>query len=255
MPRTSGTLLSCRALPTHFGPQLFQRRGTLPNVRLMTIHISTPAVTARFTPAASGPLPTIRRILGSAIAWFSLPLVSIFLGWVMTTTGSCASGGPYVSAVQCPDSAGSQIAAGVIFAFVALFGVALAGGFGVSLFAVGALTIFGGFGALFIANFVRGTMSSGLLVGSAFALFGLAVFGVWLWAAPRSIALGSIRATGAKYYSSEQAYDDILRIDPAKAATLVKPRAIDWVISLAVWVIAAGSGSVFALTSVGVIGS
>jgi len=219
----------------------------------MTIHLSTPAVSARFTPAASGPLHTLRRILGSAIASFSLPLVFIFLGWVMTMTGSCASGGPYVSAVQCSDSDGFHIAMGVVFAFVAMLGVALAGGFGVSLFALGALTLFGGFGALFIISFIQGTMGSGLLVGSAFSLFGLAVFGIWVWAAPRSIALGSIRATGAKYYSSEQAYDDILRIDPAKAATLVKPRFVDWVISLSVWVVAAGSGTVFALTSVGVI--
>ena len=219
----------------------------------MTIHISTPAVSARFTPAASGPLHTLRRILGSAIAWFSLPLTFIFLAWVMTTSGSCASGGPYVSAVQCAESDGAHVAAGVVFAFVALFGVALASGFGVSLFAMGALTLFGGFGALFIVEFFQGTMSSGLLVGSAFAIFGLAVFGVWVWAAPRSVALGSIRATGAKYYSSEQAYDDILRIDPAKAATLVKPRPVDWLISLSVWVVAAGSGSAFALNSVGVI--
>jgi hypothetical protein len=221
----------------------------------MTIHISTPAVSARFTPAASGPLPTLRRILGSVIAWFSLPLVFILLAWVGISAGgrSCASGGPYQVAVECPEASGSQVAAAVILAFVAIFGFALAGGFGVSLLAVGGFTIFGGFGALFIVGFAQGVMSSGLVVGGAFSLFAIALLGVWLWAAPRSVALGSARATGEKYYSSEQAYDDILRIDPEKAATLVKPRAVDWLISLTVWVVAAGAGTFVALSWIGVL--
>lgn len=255
MLRAAATLLSCRALPTHFGSQLFRRAPALPTVILMTIHISTPAVTARFTPAASGPLPTLRRILGSVIAWLSFPFVPILLSWVILSAGgqSCASGGPYQIAVECRESDGSQVAAAVILAFVAIFGFALSSGFGVSLLALGVFAIFGGFGAQFLVSFAQGTMSSGLIVGIAFSLFALLFFGVWLWAAPRSIALGSIRATGQKYYSSEQAYDDILRIDPEKAATLVKPRAIDWLISLAVFVVAAGTGTFIALAWIGVI--
>jgi len=223
----------------------------------MTIHLSTPALRVRFTPAASGLLPTLRRLLGSVLAWFSFAMTFLLLSWVGISTasigGSCASGGPYAIAVQCPESDAPQVAVAVILAFVAIFGFALAGGFGVSLLAIGGFTIFGGFGALFIAGWVAKLLSSGLIVGGAFALFAIALLGVWLWAAPRSVALGTMRVTGEKYYSTEQAYDDILRVDPERAATLVKPRPVDWLISVGVWLVAAGSGTVVALSWIGVL--
>jgi hypothetical protein len=223
----------------------------------MTIHLSTPALSVRFTPAAPGPLSTLRRLLGSVIAWFSLPISFILLSWVGISTasigGSCASGGPYAIAVQCPESDAAQAAVAVILVFVAILGFALSSGFGVSLLAIGGFAVFGGFGALFIAGWVGQLLSSGLIVGGVFVLFALALLGVWLWAAPRSVVLGTMRVTGERYYSTEQAYDDILRIDPERAATLVKPRPIDWLLSIGVWLVAAGAGTAVALSWIGVL--
>jgi len=200
---------------------------------------------------------TIRRILGSFVAFFSFPLSFILLCAVGVSTanlgGSCASGGPYQIAVQCPETDGPFVAAAVVLIFVAIIGYAFAGGFGVSLLPIGWLVLFGGFGALFIVGFFALGLSSGIIVGPVFLLMSIVPIGFMLFAAPRALFLGKVRASGMQYFEDEKSYNSLLLINPAKAASLVKPRALDWALSLGVAAGAMTSGVLVALAWVGAV--
>ncbi|TBN58055.1 hypothetical protein EYE40_11990 [Glaciihabitans arcticus] len=207
---------------------------------------------------STAPVPSlrsaIRRIIGSFLAFFAFPVSFVLLCAVGVSTanlgGSCASGGPYQIAVECPETDGPFVAAAVILIFVAIFGYALAGGFGVSLLPVGWLVLFGGFGALFIVGFFAMGLSSGIIVGPVFLLMAIVPIGFMLLAAPRALFLGKVRASGAQYYENEKTYNSLLLINPAKAASLVKPRALDWALSLGVAAVAMTSGVFAALAIV-----
>ena len=215
---------------------------------MTTILVGSPTVSTVPVPSTRS---AIRRIIGSFVAFFSFPISFILLTAVGVSTanlgGSCASGGPYQIAVQCPETDGPFVAAAVALIFVAIFGYLLAGGFGVSLMPVAWLVLFGGFGALFIIGFFAMGLGSGIIVGPVFLLMSIVPFGFMLLAAPRSLFLGKVRASGLQYWENEKTYNSLLLINPAKAATLVKPRALDWALSLGVFVVATAAGSVVAL--------
>ena len=189
----------------------------------------------------------LRRILGSAITWFSVSSAIILLASallsVMAVGGSCASGGPYEIAVECPDNAWLapvSIIGGLIGIFT---GLVIAGGFGVSVVGFGWLALFGGLGSIFLAGFFVAGDTTGLIVGIVFVIMGIVPISGQLIGAPRQTMLGRIRATGEQYFTTKKEYDDLTRINAPKAATLVRPRALDWMLSLGVWIGASALGA------------
>jgi hypothetical protein len=202
---------------------------------------------APYTVPHQGPRHALRRMLGSAIAWFSVSaavsLLAAAMLSLMAVGGSCASGGPYEIAVECPDNAylaPVSIVGGLIGVFA---GLIIAGGFGVSVVGFGWLALFGGLGSIFLAGFILAGDTTGLIVGVVFILMGLVPITGQLIVAPRQTMLGRIRATGEQYYTSKTEYEHLLLINAPKAATLVRPRAIDWVLSLGVWIGASALGA------------
>jgi len=213
---------------------------------MILISGSQPAATEYVVPH-QGARHALRRVLGSAIAWFSASAAVTLLAAVMLTLmavgGSCASGGPYEIAVECPDNAylaPVSIVGGLIGVFA---GLILAGGFGVSVLGFGWLALFGGLGSIFLAGFVIAGDTTGLIVGVVFILMGLVPITGLLIAAPRQTLLGRIRATGEQYVTSKSEYDHLVLINAPKAATLVRPRALDWVLSLCTWIAASALGA------------
>jgi len=214
---------------------------------MILISGSQPAATTEYTVPHQGVRHALRRMLGSAIAWFSVSaavtLLAAAMLSLMAVGGSCASGGPYEIAVECPDNAylaPVSIVGGLIGV---LAGLMLAGGFGVSVLGFGWLALFGGLGSIFLAGFVLAGDTTGLIVGIVFILMGVVPITGQLIAAPRQTMLGRIRATGEQYYTSKAEYDHLVLINAGKAATLVRPRAIDWLLSLGVWVGASALGA------------
>ena len=198
-------------------------------------------------PAASWRDSALLRVAGSAASWFGFVLSFTLLFQVsfsvMALGGSCASGGPYEIAVECPDNAylaPLSIVGGLIGVFA---GLILAGGFGVSVLGFGWLALFGGLGSIFLAGFVIAGDTTGLIVGVVFILMGLVPITGLLIAAPRQTLLGRIRATGEQYVTSKSEYDHLVLINAPKAATLVRPRALDWVLSLCTWIAASALGA------------
>jgi hypothetical protein len=190
----------------------------------------------------------IRRILGSAITWFSvssaiLLLASAMLS-VMAVGGTCASGNSaYEIAVECPDNAflaPVSIVGGLIGIFA---GLMLAGGFGVSVVGFGWLALFGGLGSIFLSGFFLAGDTTGLIVGIVFVIMGIVPISGQLIGAPRQTMLGRIRATGEQYFTTKKEFEDLTRINAPKAATLVRPRALDWMLSLGVWLGASALGA------------
>ena len=109
------------------------------------------------------------QLLAGVIAVAALALACVELAKLMDT-GTCASGGPYVSANPCPEGTGTQILLlmGAILVFVIAM---LASGQGLFLF-----------GLLFVAlsaMFIRGAITddnfaaAGYIVGAIFAVMGV----------------------------------------------------------------------------------
>lgn len=214
---------------------------------MMILISGTEPTPTEYTVPHQGARHALRRILGSAIAWFSVSSAIVLLAAamlsVMAVGGSCASGGPYEIAVECPDNAflaPVSIVGGLIGIGI---GLLLAGGFGVSILGFGWLALFGGLGSIFLAGFFVAGDTTGLVVGIVFVIMGIVPISGQLIGAPRQTMLGRIRATGEQYFTTTKEFDDLTRINAAKAATLVRPRAVDWMLSLGTWLGASALGA------------
>ncbi len=190
----------------------------------------------------------LTRIAGSAISWFIFTacftlLFQISLA-VMALGGSCASGGPYQIAVQCPDNvwlAPVSIWAGL--GSVAL-SVAIAQGFGTPLTTWAWPILFVGLGGAFLASFVIALDITGLIIGIMFVVMGLIPLAIELRASPQRVFLGSRDAAGTPFAEGERARPSLLsrRAAIAEDAVPVAPRARDWALSLAIVVDATVAG-------------
>lgn len=121
----------------------------------------------------------VARVLGSATSWLLFTLSFTMLYRVSTIVmdlgGFCASGGPYVIAVQCPDAvvvfAPLSIFGGLIATGIALF---FARGFGTPLVIWAWPVLFVGLGLAFLqASFIPGGVSN-LVVAIVFIVMGAA---------------------------------------------------------------------------------
>jgi hypothetical protein len=120
----------------------------------------------------------VARVLGSAVSWllfvFCFTLLYRTSAVVMALGGSCASGGPYVIEVECPESV-------LLFAPMSIFGIFIAAGialvfargFGTPLVLWGWTILFVGLGIAFLlASFAPGGVAF-LVVAILFIAMGL----------------------------------------------------------------------------------
>ena len=195
------------------------------------------------------------RLVGSVLAWTAFTF--FFLGLyqaaaaVMSLGGSCASGGPYVIGVECPESV-------IVFAPIGIFGmmfavgVALfvARGFGVALVAWAWPILFVGLGLQFLLEITGGQgIVVNLLCGIMFLVFGLVP--VWFVISSKTVVptlVGSRRLTGERF-----SYDGKARryfgLKPTEGGDEVRPVPADWALSLGVWVVSVGLGGWLSLVA------
>lgn len=99
----------------------------------------------------------MRRAAFAAVSWLlaGFGAVAIITGVlaVGAVGGYCASGGPFIPRVECPENAGAAILLGAVsFAAAVIINIALARGFGPDLPALGIPLLFAILGALFLGG-------------------------------------------------------------------------------------------------------
>jgi hypothetical protein len=152
----------------------------------------------------------------------------------MALGGSCASGGPYEIAVECPDSvalfAPLSVFTGLFSVVIAVF---LAQGWGVSLIDLAWPILFCGLGSIFLLAFFAAGDSVGLVLGIMFWVMGLVPL-VWsLRASAQRVFLGAVNAHGQRFYEGENARNNQFSISYSLDSEKVRPTALNWLASLA----------------------
>jgi len=192
---------------------------------------AAPATTWRDAP--------ITRILGSAVSWFGFVLSFTLLFQVsfavMALGGSCASGGPYEIAVECPDSVAVFAPASI---FLGLFSVAIgaffARGFGTPVTTWAWPILFCGLGGAFLAAFISSGDSVGLVIGVVFELMGLVPLVLEFRGSPQRVLLGQRAANGAQFYEGDRARRSLMSPRTPNPEGAVRPNAGHWLLALAV---------------------
>lgn len=195
------------------------------------------------------------RLVGSVASWvfFSFFFLGLYqaAAVVIGLGGYCASGGPYVIETECPEAV-------IVFAPIGTFGMFAAGaialifarGFGVSLLAWAWPILFVGLGFPFILGAVAGVgVVSNIIVGVLFIVMGLAP--VWIVVSGKAVAptlVGSVNLAGESftYEGKPRPYFGLTPTHGDGAAT---PTAVDWVVSLGLWLVSVALGSWLSLTA------
>jgi hypothetical protein len=211
------------------------------------------------------------RLIGSVGAWllfgycFTLFLISLLQ--VVAIGGTCATGGPYVIAVQCPEDNAFFSLLGVYgsLAAVLVFGVFLARDFGTRIVALawpilflilGGLFLVGG-GAAIAAGGTHAAADGGiafLLIGVLFVVMALVpvVLEVHAGGWQRQF-LGARRLDGVRFLEKEDATKSWTSPGQPNPPGAVAPTARDWGLSLGIFVCAGGLGILLALATAGLL--
>lgn len=196
-------------------------------------------------------LPLV-RIAGSAASWFLFSLSFSLLYQVsiavMQLGGSCASGGPFEIAVQCPENV-EAFAPLSIFGglFAVAIGVFFARGFGTPLSTWAWPVLFIGLGSAFLLAFIFAGDITGLIVGGMFVIMGLVPLVLELRGSPQRVFLGQRDATGQQFYEGERARPSLLSNAPTNPEGAVRPNAGHWALSLGITIVFVGLGWLTAL--------
>ena len=195
------------------------------------------------------------RLAGSILSWVMFAF--FFLGLYQSAAiviglgGFCASGGAYVIETECPESV-------VVFAPIGIFGMIAAAGvalvvarsFGVSLIAWAWPILFVGLGIQFILGAAAGVgVISNIIVGVLFIAMGLGP--VWFLVSSKALAptlVGSVNIAGARFQYEGKA-SRYFGLTPTEADEVTTPAAVDWVISLGLWIVSVALGSWLSVTA------
>lgn len=178
-------------------------------------------------------------MLGAAASWFlfvlSFSLLFKVSTVVMSIGGSCASGGPYEIAVECPDGVAAfaplSIFGGLLAVGISLF---LAQGFALPLTTWGWPILFCGLGALFLAGFFFAGDITGLVIGILFEVMGFAPLILELRGSPQRVFLGTRAANGVQFYEGEKARRSLMSLGAPNPEGAIQPTAAHWLIALAI---------------------
>jgi hypothetical protein len=187
------------------------------------------------------------RIVGSFASWllFSFCMMLLVQGFfgLMAVGGSCADGGPYVSAQPCPDAV-------ALFMPLSIFGglaaVAIAmiftQGFGTSLLDLAWPILFCGLGAGFLWAFVATGDPVGLIIGGMFELMGLIPLVLALRASAQRVFLGAVNVRGERFYEGDVVRNSFVGVKYGRSDNPVLPSFSDWSLSLVSWLVAMALG-------------
>lgn len=179
------------------------------------------------------------RVAGSAASWFVFALSFTLLFQVsfsvMALGGSCASGGPYEIAVECPDAV-AMFAPLSIFMGLAAVGIGMffARGFGTPLTTWAWPILFCGLGGAFLYEFFGTGDPVGLIIGAMFEIMGVIPLILEFRGSPQRVLLGLRNASGARFYEGERARRSILSPGTPNPEGAVPPTAGDWLLALAI---------------------
>jgi hypothetical protein len=191
----------------------------------------------------NGPWRTwpVTRVAASLLSWalfvasFGV-LFQIALA-VMALGGYCASGGPYVIAVECPDNAWlAPVSIWVGIGSVGL-GIALAAGFGTPVAGWAWTVLFVGLGGAFLASFVTAGDIVGLVIGIMFVVMGLVPLVIGLRASPRRMFLGQFSARGEQFREGPRARAGVLNRSAPNPETAITPTPAHWAVGMGIPVV------------------
>jgi hypothetical protein len=193
----------------------------------------------------------ITRFFGSVLSWFLFTLNFSLLAYssqsVMSVGGSCASGGPYDIAVPCPDNVTAFLpwcVFGGLFAIA--IAIALGQGFGTQVIMLAWPILFCSLGVLFLAAFFGTGDPTGLIIGVLFEAMGLAPLVIEFRGSVQRVFLGSVNLDGQRFYEGPRARKSLMSPSEPNPEGAVAPRAVDWLLSLGILIIAGGGGFVIA---------
>jgi len=190
---------------------------------------------------------SLTRIAGSAASWFlfslSFCLFALSVWVVMTLGGSCASGGPYEIAVQCPENVTDFLPWSI---FGGLIAVGLSGflaqGFGMPLAPWAWSILFCGLGALFLLAFFATWDATGLVLGLIFEVMGLIPLILEFRGSPQRIFLGQRAANGVQFFECARARRSLMSPAQPNPEGAIAPGIANWAISLGVALVPAYAG-------------
>jgi hypothetical protein len=179
------------------------------------------------------------RVGASAGSWFLFALAFTLLFRVsfavMALGGSCASGGPYEVAVECPDAVAAFAPLSI---FVGLFAVGInaifARGFGTPLTSWAWPILFCGLGAAFLSAFFSSGDLVGLVIGVMFEIMGAGPLLLELRASPQRLLLGQRAADGGQFFEGDRARRSMLSPTTPNPEGAMRPTAGHWLLALAV---------------------
>jgi hypothetical protein len=195
----------------------------------------------------------IVRILGAAVSWFGFMLCFVLLyltsHTVLSLGGYCASGGPYVIEVQCPENVLAftpwNIFGGLLAVAISVF---IAQGFGTPLVVWAWPLLFVGLSIPFFMAALGGDIV-GIILGVMFFVMGIVPVWFFIKGGALSLALlGSRNARGQNFTGGENAklaYRMIGR-RPGADTDAVTPTSGDWALSTGITIVFGGLGIIVA---------
>lgn len=179
------------------------------------------------------------RLAGSAVSWFlfslSFSLLYQSTVGIMQLGGSCASGGPYEIAVQCPDNVGLFAPLSVFGGLIAVgIGVAFAQGFGTPLTTWAWPILFVGLGSAFMLAFIFGQDIIGLLLGGMFIVMGLVPIVLELRGSPQRVFLGQFAVNGVQFFEGDRARSSLMSPRPPNPDGAIRPTLPHWLLALVI---------------------
>lgn len=190
------------------------------------------------------------RVVGSAGSWlvfgFSFTAFVLAMFAVLGVGGTCASGGPYVIAVECPDGAGFFSVLGVYGGLGALFlALVVAREFGTRLVALAWPILFVTLGAVFVIIGGSAVAEGGwvfVLLGVLFLVMALVPLGLELRASAQRVFLGVRDLAGLRFRERDGARPSMTSRDRPNPPDAIPPTRGDWTLSLALWIVPAAVG-------------
>ena len=196
------------------------------------------------------------RVAGSVVSWalFTFCFTLLLLGaiTVMGLGGYCASGGAYVIETECPEAVAVTMPLSIFGGLAAVaIGVIFARGFGVPVVAWAWPILFIGLGAGFLFVGVLAFAGGGItfvIIGVLFVVMGLVPLVLGLRAAPRELFLGVVNALGVPFAGNGNGNTRRPFAGPIRMRVSLEPEgelvpiALDWLVSIVLFVVSAGAG-------------
>jgi hypothetical protein len=197
------------------------------------------------------------RVAGSAGSWllFAFSFTAFMLGMfaVLGVGGTCASGGPFVIAVGCPEGSSAFTMLGVWGGLGAVFlALIFARDFGARLVALAWPILFLTLGAVF-ALIGGAAFSAGgwpfVLIGLLFLVMALVPLVLELRASAQRVFLGVADVAGRRFREREGARPSMTSKGIPNPPEAVTPVLGDWTLSIALWIVPAAAGVALAVVA------